>query len=48
METSYLDYAKEVLSKLTFDPLLFEKEKIKMQAWLSPQERQALQEWLSD
>ena len=40
-----LDYCKEVLSKVSFNPILFEKELKKSLDWLSNKETDLLFQW---
>ncbi len=40
-----LEYAKEVLTKVSFDRLLFEKELTKAITALEPQENEKLKQW---
>jgi hypothetical protein len=46
MKSSYLDYYKMILSKVSFDRGLFTKELKKAQQSLSPLEKQKLYHWL--
>ncbi len=46
MKSNYLDYYKEILSKVSFDSGLFAKELKKARQCLNPVEKQKLYHWL--
>ena len=45
--TSYLDYYKSILTKVSFDPRLFNKEYCKAARYLHPGELNDLNDWLA-
>lgn len=46
MNTTYLDYYKQILEKVSFDPLLFRKEYLKASKSLTVSEKEELDKWL--
>jgi hypothetical protein len=46
MNTTYLDYYKQVLEKVSFDPQLFHKEYLKASKSLGFSEQEELDNWL--
>lgn len=40
-----LEYCKKILTKVSFDPILFEKELIKSINWLNDQEKEDFKYW---
>lgn len=42
-----LEYCKTVLQKVSFDPLLFEKELTKSLQWLEDSEKKTFYHWVS-
>ncbi len=46
MKSSYLNYYKDVLAKVSFDRSLFTKELKKAQQYLNPSEKKRLYHWL--
>ena len=46
MNTTYLDYYKQILEKVSFDPQLFRKEYLKASNYLGVSEKEALDQWL--
>jgi hypothetical protein len=43
-----LEYSKEILTKVSFDPVLFKKELQKSMMWLKGEQRSLLLKWCSE